>query len=234
MSRILHIETSTDVCSVCLASEGKMISKRETSVERSHASILTVFINELLDDLIELNANLDAVAVSMGPGSYTGLRIGVSAAKGICYGSDIPLIAIPTLEAMCIGVLKQNDIVEKNALLIPMIDARRMEVYMSVYNVELQKIRDTSAQIIDEDSFHDLLISHPVYCFGTGAEKLKDILLHNNIRFLDNLNMSSEHMIRIALQKYNEKKFEDVAYFEPYYLKDFIATTPRKNQLLSS
>lgn len=234
MPQILHIETSTDVCSVCLASDGEMIAKRETSIERSHANILTVFINELLADLVELNASLDAIAVSMGPGSYTGLRIGVSAAKGICYGSDIPLIAIPTLEAMCIGVLKQNDIVEENALLVPMIDARRMEVYMSVYNLQLQKIRDTSAQIIDEGSFHDLLSSHPVYCFGTGAEKLKDTLSHNNIRFLDNLNMSSENMIGMALQKYTEKEFEDVAYFEPYYLKDFIATTPRKNQLLSS
>lgn len=234
MSRILHIETSTDVCSVCLASEGKIISTRETSIERSHASILTVFIEELLREFEMKKESLDAVAVSMGPGSYTGLRIGVSAAKGICYGAEIPLIAIPTLEAMCIGALKHRHTIQEDALLIPMIDARRMEVYMAVYNLQLKKIRDTSANIIDKDSFQDLRTVHKLYLFGTGAAKLKDTFSQSNIHFLDNIRLSSEYMVGIALERYKEKQFEDVAYFEPYYLKDFIATTPRKNRLLSS
>ena len=170
----------------------------------------------------------------MGPGSYTGLRIGVSTAKGICYGAGLPLIAVPTLEALCIGALKRHDIIEDNALLIPMIDARRMEVYMAIYDKQLEKIEDTSAKIIDQDSFLELCTTHRIYVFGTGAEKLRGMLSHNNICFLDNVIMSSEYMVGIALQRYREKHFEDVAYFEPYYLKDFIATIPRKNQLLSS
>jgi tRNA threonylcarbamoyladenosine biosynthesis protein TsaB len=233
MSIILHIETSTDVCSVCLASDGNIISKKETGIERSHASILTVFIDEIFDKLREINKKLDAVAVSMGPGSYTGLRIGVSAAKGICYGAEIPLIAIPTLEAMCIGVQKKIDIIEKDALLIPMIDARRMEVYMAVYDTQLHKIKNTSAQIINVESFHELSATNTLFLFGSGSEKLKDTIRHKNIRFLDNITMSSEYMVDMALKRYKEKQFEDVAYFEPYYLKDFIATTPKKNQLRS-
>lgn len=234
MPRILHIETSTDVCSVCLASDGVLISKKETGIERSHAGTLTVFIEEILNENSKLNESLDAVAVSMGPGSYTGLRIGVSAAKGICYGADIPLIAIPTLETLSVGALKHHSSIEEDALLIPMIDARRMEVYMAVYNSQLKKIKDTSAQIIDQDSFRDLCASHKIYLFGTGAEKLKDTISDSNICFLDNLSLSSEYMIDMALDRYKAKKFEDIAYFEPYYLKDFIATIPRKNQLLSS
>lgn len=233
MPRILNIETSSDVCSVCLAYDGEIISIRETGIERSHASILTVFIEEILSELKAQNLNLDAVAVSMGPGSYTGLRIGVSAAKGICYGSEIPLIAIPTLEALCRGALKLYEINERDALLVPMIDARRMEVYMAVYNMQLQKIKDTSAQIIDQNSFRDLSATNTLYLFGTGSTKLKDSISQEKIRFLDNINMSSEYMVEMASQRYKEKQFEDVAYFEPYYLKDFIATTPRKNQLLS-
>ena len=232
MCRILHIDTSTDVCSVCLASNGKLISKRETGIERSHASILTVFIEELLEDSTGDNRSLDAIAVSMGPGSYTGLRIGVSAAKGICYGANIPLIAIPTLEAICIGALQCFTDLEDDALLVPMIDARRMEVYMAVYDMQMKNIEDTSALIIDKDSFRDLLASHVIYLFGTGAEKLKYSLTHKNIRFPGKLEMSSEYMIELALQRFKDKHFEDVAYFEPYYLKDFVATTPRKNQLL--
>lgn len=234
MPRILHIETSTDVCSVCVAVNGEVILRKETGIERSHAGILTVFIEELLKDLSGQKEKLDAVAVSMGPGSYTGLRIGVSAAKGICYGAEIPLIAIPTLEALCFGALKRYNTIEEDALLIPMIDARRMEVYMAVYTKQLKKIEDTSAQIIDQNSFRELSSINKLYLFGTGATKLINTITHDNIRILENLNMSSEFMTEIALQRYKEKQFEDVAYFEPYYLKDFIATTPRKNQLLSS
>ena len=233
MSRILHIETSTDVCSVCFADDGEIISIRETGMERSHASILTVYIEEILHELQTQNMCLDAVAVSMGPGSYTGLRIGISAAKGICYGLEIPLIAIPTLEAMCIGALKQYKISGENALLMPMIDARRMEVYLAIYDFQLKKIKDTCAQVIDRESFQELLSTQRLYLFGTGAAKLKDTISHENIRFLDNVTMSSEYMITIALKRYRQKQFEDVAYFEPYYLKDFVATTPRKNQLFS-
>lgn len=232
MCRILHIETSTDVCSVCIASDGKVISKRETGIERSHASVLTVFIEEILNESIGNGKKLDAVAVSMGPGSYTGLRIGVSAAKGMCYGEDIPLIAIPTLEALCVGALKHFTSIEEDALLVPMIDARRMEVYMAVYDMQMRKIEDTSAQIIDQNSFSNLLASHVLYLFGTGAEKLKYSIGHKNIRFPGKLDMSSEYMVEPALQRFRNGQFEDIAYFEPYYLKDFIATTPRKNQLL--
>lgn len=232
MCLILHIETSTDVCSVCLASDGKVLSKRETAIERSHASVLTVFIEEILNESKGNNKSLDAVAVSMGPGSYTGLRIGVSAAKGICYGANIPLIAISTLEAICTGALQNFTTMEEDGLLVPVIDARRMEVYLAVYDMQMRKIEDTSAQIIDQNSFRDLLTSHAIYLFGTGAEKLKDELVHKNIRFPGKLNLSSEFMVEMALQRYRNKQFENVAYFEPYYLKDFIATTPRKNQLL--
>lgn len=231
MPWILHIETSTDVCSVCIAANGKIIAKKESAIERSHASTLTVFIEELMADLRRRNENLNAVAVSMGPGSYTGLRIGVSVAKGICYGANIPLIAIPTLEAMCLGVLQYNGRIGEKDLLVPMIDARRMEVYLAVYDTLLNQIENTSAKIINEDSFRDLITDQNIFLFGTGAEKLKETLKHEHIHFLDGIALSSEFMIGMALQRYNENKFEDLAYFEPYYLKDFIATTPKKNQL---
>lgn len=235
MSTILHIETSTDICSVCLAREGEIISIKETDIERSHAGILTVFISEIMEESMQRRQKLDAIAVSMGPGSYTGLRIGVSVAKGICYGADLPLISVPTLEAMCIGALRKfSQDIEKNGLLIPMIDARRMEVYMAIYDTGMNLIEKTSATVINENTFLKHLGAHRIFLFGTGAVKLKNWFNHENICFLEDFKISSRYMVDIALQRFKLNRFEDVAYFEPYYLKDFIATTPKKNQLFRS
>lgn len=229
MSTILHIETATDVCSVALASGGKLISKREKAEGRSHATQLTVFIDELLK---QFGNNPDAVAVSMGPGSYTGLRIGVSAAKGICYGLDIPLIAIPTLQSMFYGFVKAHAELSESAVLAPMIDARRMEVFTALYSKKGELIEDTSAKIIDEKSFEDILSRQELILFGDGADKLKGVLTHKMLTIIDNFKPSSEYMIKLAYDKFLKNEFEDLAYFVPFYLKNFITTVPKKNILL--
>jgi tRNA threonylcarbamoyladenosine biosynthesis protein TsaB len=228
---ILHIETATDICSVSLSKNGKQIDIQEKSEERSHASTLTVFINEIFERN-RLSANeLSAVAVSMGPGSYTGLRIGVSVAKGICYGTDIPLIAIPTLEAMYIGLRDklhlENHEIPGNSIFAPMIDARRMEVYMSMFNSEGVVVRETSAIVVEPETFNDILRNNKIYFFGTGAAKLNQTIIHDNAIFIDGFELSSNYMIPIAERKLKNKLFENVAYFEPFYLKDFIATIPK-------
>ncbi len=225
---ILHIETSTNVCSVALSEASKCIFRKSNSDGMNHAALLSLFIEEALSSLKTENKKLDAVAVSSGPGSYTGLRIGVSTAKGLCYGLDIPLIAVSTLEVMTQSVLSSVG-TSDNFLFAPMIDARRMEVYTAFYDAQLQITREISADIIDENSYRETLASQNVYFFGNGAEKCKPVIVHPNAHFLDNIVPMAENMIPIAEQAYVASRFEDVAYFEPFYLKEFYTTATKKN-----
>ncbi len=231
---ILNIETATHVCSVALSSALRLIDIRESHQEKSHASLLAVFIDDILKKNNLKPADLDAVSVSKGPGSYTGLRIGVSTAKGISYGADIPLISVNTLHALSFGATSHP----KNPFSIssdnekswycPMIDARRMEVFSAFYNNKHEIMRPVSANIIDKNSFSDILSERPVLFFGTGSDKSKSILNHPNAFFLDDVLPSARFMIPLSNEAYKEKNFENSAYFEPFYLKDFVATIPKK------
>ncbi|MFZ4724052.1 MAG: tRNA (adenosine(37)-N6)-threonylcarbamoyltransferase complex dimerization subunit type 1 TsaB [Paludibacter sp.] len=223
---ILNIETSTNVCSISLSENGNCIFLKTNADGMNHAALLSVFIAEAMAFLKDRSQNLDAVAVSSGPGSYTGLRIGVSTAKGLCYGLDIPLIAVSTLEVLTAKALKTVE-ADINALFCPMIDARRMEVYAAFYNSKGEIQREISADIIENDSYFEILENNIVYFFGNGAEKCKTTLNHPNARFIDNLVPLAENMISFAELAYNEKQFVDVAYFEPFYLKEFHTTMPK-------
>ena len=227
MSCILHIETSTEVCSVSASQDGASIFSKEDFNGPSHAVVLGVFVDEVLSFIDNHAIPLDAVAVSCGPGSYTGLRIGVSMAKGICYGRNIPLIAIPTPEVMTVPVLLFQDLPE-DALLCPMIDARRMEVYAAIYDRALKVKREISADIIDENSYSEFLAEHPVYFFGNGAAKCREKITHPNAHFIENIHPLAKWMSPLAERAMAEKDFKDVAYFEPFYLKEFVASTPKK------
>jgi tRNA threonylcarbamoyladenosine biosynthesis protein TsaB len=223
MSLILQIETATTVCSVALSENGSVLAYKELEQRNVHAEIITLFIYEVLKTADKKYQELDAVAVSCGPGSYTGLRIGISAAKGLCFALDIPLIAVETLEGIADGMLSQNT-VEENTLLCPMIDARRMEVFTAVFNGKGERIKPTSAEIIDENSFSDLLKTNKVLFFGDGAVKCSEVLGSNtNAEIIPGFINSARYITKKATEKYEAKDFEDVAYFEPYYLKDFIA-----------
>ena len=223
---ILLIETATTTCSVALAEDGRILSKKELNERNIHASHITLFIDEVMHLAGKMYTDLDAVAVSQGPGSYTGLRIGVSTAKGLCFALDIPLIAVSTLQAMAVGVLENISIKDEKTLLCPMIDARRMEVYTSLFDKNVVEIENTQAKILDETSFDAYLENHPILFFGDGAEKCKPLYGHrSNVRFVDFEN-SASHLSALAEQKLKAGKIEDVAYFEPYYLKDFMPTKP--------
>jgi tRNA threonylcarbamoyladenosine biosynthesis protein TsaB len=223
MALILNLETATKNCSVSISENGKIIALKELNTGGySHAEMLHPFIEEVLKEIDKGLSDIDAVAVSKGPGSYTGLRIGVSAAKGICFGNEIPLIAIKTLESLA------SSQKGKDYTLIPMLDARRMEVYASVFNSDIEEIRKTEAEIIDENSYSEYLEKGKVLFFGDGAEKCKDIIKHENAEFVDDIFPSAKDMGDIAEKLFIEKKFEDSAYFEPFYLKDFIATKSLK------
>ena len=226
MSNILLIETATKVCSVGLAQGNKIIALREDkSLQYSHSSLLTSFIDEVLREAAIGFKNLDAVAVSMGPGSYTGLRIGVSVAKGLCYALDIPLIAINTLQSLAATAVQPGFV---NAdFFVPMIDARRMEVYNAVYDKSLNEIRETSAEIIDENAFTQLLEKGKVAFFGDGAPKCRAVISHTNAFFYDDIHPGVNGLLNFALEKFIQKQFEDLAYFEPFYLKDFVAGKPK-------
>jgi len=226
MSIILHIETSTNVCSVALSKNGACLFSKSNAEGMNHAALLSVFIAEALEVLKSTDEKPDAVAVSSGPGSYTGLRIGVSTAKGLCYGYGIPLIEVSTLEVLTAQALQLTN--DDEALYCPMIDARRMEVYAAFYNAQGEIKREISADIIDADSYAEILAGQPVYFFGNGAEKCKTTLSHPNARFIDNLVPLAENMILFAEKAFSENKFVDVAYFEPFYLKEFQTTTPKK------
>ncbi|MFV8361958.1 tRNA (adenosine(37)-N6)-threonylcarbamoyltransferase complex dimerization subunit type 1 TsaB [Flavobacterium sp. ZT3P35] len=222
MSYILNIETATKNCSVALAKEGKTIFYKEIAEEGySHAERLHVFIEEIIKEVGITLQDLSAVAVSQGPGSYTGLRIGVSAAKGLCYALNIPLIAIDTLQALA------SQVTISNGLIIPMIDARRMEVYSAVFSPNLEQKREVLAEIITENSFENL---QETLCFvGDCAEKCKSVLTKENYIFLDEIVYpSAKEMSFLSFEKFKKSDTVDVAYFEPYYLKDFMITTPKK------
>ena len=227
MSCILNIETSTSVCSVAASQDGQTIFVKEDLKGPSHAVSLGVFVDEALSFIDSHAIPLDAVAVSCGPGSYTGLRIGVSMAKGICYGRNIPLIGIPTLEVLSVPVLLYHDLPE-NALLCPMIDARRMEVYAAIYDRALRPVRDIAADIVDENSYTEFLNEHPVYFFGDGAAKCKEKITHPNAHFLDDIRPLASMMFPLAEKAIAEQDFKDVAYFEPFCLKEFVASMPKK------
>lgn len=224
MSIILNIETATKNCSVSVSDNGKVIALKELNEGKfSHAEKLHSFILDILKEARLTMQDLDAVAVSKGPGSYTGLRIGVSAAKGLCYSLDKPLISVPTLEILALQVpLKVNE------LSVPMLDARRMEVYSAIFDHHYKQVRETQAEIITEDSFEALLDKHIIYFVGDGTEKCKEVIKHKNARFLAESYPSAREMSVIADQKFQNKNFEDVAYFEPFYLKDFVAGKPKK------
>lgn len=227
MSCILNIETSTSVCSVAVSEYGHPIFVKEDLEGPSHAVSLGVFVDEALSFIDSHGIPLDAVAVSCGPGSYTGLRIGVSMAKGICYGRNVPLIGLPTLEVLCVPILLHHEISE-DAFLCPMIDARRMEVYTAIYDRALNPIEAVSAQIITENSFLDILERGPIYFFGNGAEKCRDVITHPNAHFIPNINPLAKMMYPLAEKAIVNDDFKDVAYFEPFYLKEFVASQPKK------
>jgi tRNA threonylcarbamoyladenosine biosynthesis protein TsaB len=234
MALILNIETSTEVCSVNMSRNGQLIAERESIEGMNHSRLLTVYIDELFRETGIPASALDAVAVSKGPGSYTGLRIGVSVAKGLCYSLDIPLIAVGTLDVAgkyaaenhVKYLAADNPVVE--TLFCPMIDARRMEVYTAIYNIRGEILEPVSAKIIDENSFSGLLQNHRILFFGNGAQKCRQTLVHPNALFTGPDKASARFMIKCAEEKYNNSHWEVVAYFEPFYLKDFVATVPRK------
>jgi len=234
---ILHIETATDICSVALSEGDQQLSLVESGQERSHAVLLNQFVRQAVSEAGHTLKQLDGVAVSKGPGSYTGLRIGVSTAKGLAYALEIPLLATGTLENMAHGALTHPEVIRmadstgEQLLLCPMLDARRMEVYSGFYTLNNAVFRAVSADIIDEDTYRKILATHQVCFFGNGSGKCKEVLTHPNAHFIDGIDPSASSMIEPVLKKYAKEQFEDVAYFEPFYLKDFIATTPKKKVL---
>jgi tRNA threonylcarbamoyladenosine biosynthesis protein TsaB len=231
MAIILLLETATEICSAAIGIDGNVIAVRETSEGFRHSEKLSVFIEEILAGTDLRPDQLDAVCVSRGPGSYTGLRIGVSVAKGICYARKIPLIAISTLDTLAHHVAhnaeEYNEILTNDTLLAPMIDARRMEVYTAVYDAGGEKTTEITAKIIGPASFEEELRHHPLFIFGNGAGKCIDTLRHENIHFLPGVNASARFMSELAEKRFHSGIFEDAAYFEPFYLKDFIATIPK-------
>ena len=229
MSKILHIETSTTVCSVCISENEICKHSRENFTGNNHSELIGVFVRDLLQESNLRPQDLDAVSLSIGPGSYTGLRIGTSFAKGLCYGSEIPLITIPTLKIIAQNALEKYNI-EENALLCPMIDARRMEVYRCIYDTRLNEVSATEPEIIDENSFAEILKDKKIYFCGNGAEKCKQFITHKNAVFLSDVYPLATSMIKLANEAYNNKDFADLAYFEPFYLKAANVTMP-KNQL---
>ncbi len=227
MSCILNIETSTDVCSVSVSQDGACIFSQEDHDGPNHAVKLGTFVDEALSFADSHAIPLDAVAVSCGPGSYTGLRIGASMAKGICFGQDLKLIAVPTLELMTVPVLLREE-VEEGALLCPMIDARRMEVYSAVYDRALHEVRGIQADVVDAETYREYLDRGPVYFFGNGAEKCMEVINHPNARLIKGVEPLAKWMFPIAERRIAQEKYEDVAYFVPFYLKDFVAHQPKK------
>jgi len=232
MSFILNLESSTEICSVALSRDGKITDLMENADGMNHARLMSVYVQEIMQRN-KLNFDgLSAIAVSKGPGSYTGLRIGVSLAKGLCYAGNIPLIAISPLQAMSSHVIANKNrwkLPESdNLTFCPMIDARRMEVYMTLYNIHNQEVESVSARIIHENSFDDLLRQKPVAFFGNGSEKLRPVITHPNAFFIPDIKTSAQFMCSLSNKAFENKHFVDLAYFEPFYLKDFIAGVPKK------
>lgn len=223
---ILLLETATTTCSVALAQNGSIIALKEVNERNIHASHITLFIEEVMFAANKKYSDLHAIAISKGPGSYTGLRIGVSTAKGLCYALDIPLIGIDTIEAMASGFTEFFNIPD-SSLLIPMLDARRMEVYTGIYRNDLSIVESVSAKIIDKDSFN-VYINQSLFLFGDGADKFRALFADQpEINFID-FSTSASHLNALALKKFRDSDFENLAYFEPFYLKDFLLTTSKK------
>lgn len=228
MPLIVCIETATEICSACAGDETGVLAIAEDRGPNHHASILTVLIDQVLMQAGRTVKEVDAVVVSKGPGSYTGLRVGVSTAKGLCYGLDKPLLSVNTLEAMANGFRASQPGLAENALLVPMLDARRMEVYCAVYDRQLNLVEPVAARIIDAGSFNTLPAERSVYFFGTGAAKCRDVIGHPGAQFVDTFSNSAAWLLGPALAAYARQQFEDVAYFEPFYLKDFVGTVPKR------
>lgn len=234
---ILHIETATDICSVAISGGDQQLAVVESGPDRSHATLLNALIRECLKESGKELNQIDAVAVSKGPGSYTGLRIGVSTAKGIAYALEKPLLSSGTLENMAHGADTHEvirDLINQygsRLLLCPMLDARRMEVYTAFFTIKIDAVRPVTADVVDQDSFGDLLGKHHICFFGNGTEKCEQVLSHPNAHFIHGVNPSALHMIKPVMKRFSEQLFEDVAYFEPFYLKDFVATVPKKKVL---
>ena len=231
---ILCLETSTAVCSVSLVNNGNVVALRESLDGQNHAEKITIFIDEVMKEAGVAYKDLDAVATSMGPGSYTGLRIGVSAAKGLCYAMEKPLIAIDTLAAMAYGfedyktTRLQDYKFESTDILCPMIDARRMEVYTAFFNDKLERTSETEALVVDENSFMDLKQNNHLYLFGDGADKLASLFENEaNITVVEKFHCSAAYMAKLADEAFKNKQFVDVAYFEPFYLKNFVPGMPK-------
>ena len=228
MANILNIDTSTHICSVALAVDGNLLFNKEYRLNSQHAAWLGVFVKEAINFTRENLLKIDAIAISGGPGSYTGLRIGVSEAKGLCYGLDIPLIAVSSLRIMADEVFRSGC---KADYFCPMIDARRMEVYTAVYDAKLQELQAVSSEIITENLFADYLSAGKVLFFGDGSKKCKPVILSPYALFKEDVYPLAASMIHLSERMFNEGKFEDIAYYEPFYLKEFIATVA-KNKVL--
>ena len=239
MSCILHIETSTQMCSVAVSEDSQVIyhDESDSTAKGASAERLGSMVDEALSFTDSHAIPFDAVAVSGGPGSYTGLRIGVSMAKGIAFGRDLKLISVPTLELLCVPVLLREKVIVKgeelatalpdDALLCPMLDARRMEVYAAVYDRALREVRGVQADVVDGDTYHEWLDEHPVFFFGPGAAKCMDAISHPNARLIENVMPVARWMQPLAERRLLNGQTEDVAYYEPFYLKDFVAKMPR-------
>ena len=223
MSCILNIDTSTNVCSVAVSQDGSCIFEKQDTLDSKHREKLGTFVDEALAFTDSHALSLDAVAVSGGPGSYTGLRVGVSMAKGICYGRGVKLLAVPALELLAVPVLLHHEAVEDDALLVPMIDARRMEVYSVVYDRALKEVRGIQADVVDGHTYKEYLDRGPVYFFGNGAEKCMEVIHHPNAHLIKGIDALAKNMFPLAEKRMAEEKFEDVAYYVPFYLKDFVA-----------
>jgi tRNA threonylcarbamoyladenosine biosynthesis protein TsaB len=234
MATILHIETSTKACSVAVSEDGQCIFEQvEHGEHGAGAEKLGTMVDEALSFTDNHAIPFDAVAVSCGPGSYTGLRIGVSMAKGICYGRDMKLLAVPTLELLCVPVLLREIIAgsasadSPEPLLCPMLDARRMEVYAALYDRALKPVRPVSADIVDANTYKEYLDQRPIYFFGPGAAKCMDTINHPNAHYIDGMEPLAKWMQPLAEKRFLNGQFEDVAYFVPFYLKDFVAIKPK-------
>lgn len=226
MARIILIETSTSLCSTAILEDGKIVSRRENS-ERMHSSLTAPFIKEMMDERGISVKDCDAVCVSMGPGSYTGLRVGVSTAKGLCFGAGVPLLAVSSLDALVGEALSSPETMTGVAKIVPLIDARRMEVYCSVYDNDGNSLSPIESKIIDGDSFRDILGEGTVLFIGDGADKCRGIIDHPNARFLQCC-PSAWGMAIPATREFEKKNWRDVAYFEPFYLKEFVTTVSKK------
>lgn len=228
MSCILNIETSTNVCSVALSQDGVCLYEDVNMEGPSHAQVLAGYVKNAVSFADSHAIPIDAIAISKGPGSYTGLRIGVSEAKGVAYGRDAKLLSVPTLKLLTVPILLGHEELPEDALLCPMIDARRMEVYCALYDRALNEVVQTQAQVIDSDSFKEYLDKQPIYFMGNGADKCVETIQHPNAHFIKNIVPRAKNMIPLAEMAMAKEQFEDVAYFEPFYLKEFVATKSKK------